>query len=179
MQPLCIDIMIGFIKLPSSSLRFSWSWWWTGHITDGFVLIGTSSSGPPVTQTPGFSVVEEGETVRINCCWTVDFEMMTLIWLKDGASIKSERHQRPSRCSDLTFRQVTRNDTGTYICKLTVEAPKYATHEGNATVITIMTRDNTNNSNTGGGRRNVTQEPVDFWNISHSFLMPSQSALKE
>ncbi|XP_037614004.1 uncharacterized protein LOC119481296 isoform X4 [Sebastes umbrosus] len=113
-----------------------------------------SVSSTPVTQSHDVSVME-GETVTITCCWTPEFGRIRLIWLKNQTKIENETfilknlsqgdslQNETSHCSNLTFTNITIEDSGRYICKVTVEIPLYKMVEGNGTVITVTARDNT------------------------------------
>ncbi|XP_027143495.1 uncharacterized protein LOC113747601 [Larimichthys crocea] len=114
---------------------------------------GVPSGVPVVTQTPDVSVTE-GETVNITCCWTVKFERMSVTWLKNQTVIKTELkypnnsqaslQKERSGCSYLTFMNITREDSGRYTCRLSVEVPELQKYQGNGTVITVTARDNNN-----------------------------------
>ncbi|XP_056298473.1 uncharacterized protein LOC130211625 [Pseudoliparis swirei] len=58
-------------------------------------------------------------------------------------------------CSNLTFTNVTPEDSGRYICRVTEEIPSLSTTEGAGTVITVRTRDNT----AGGPTSSLLQSP--------------------
>ncbi|XP_037614006.1 uncharacterized protein LOC119481296 isoform X6 [Sebastes umbrosus] len=100
----------------------------------------------------------EGETVTITCCGTLEFGRITFNWLKNQTDIDTEifimknhskgdsLQQETSHCSNLTFTNVTRENSGRYICRVTVEVPLLKTVEGNGTVITVTARDNTTDS---------------------------------
>uniref|UniRef100_UPI0037E735CE uncharacterized protein isoform X2 n=1 Tax=Semicossyphus pulcher TaxID=241346 RepID=UPI0037E735CE len=117
-----------------------------------------SSGTVVVTQSPDVSVME-GETLNISCCWTGEFERGRVTWLKNGTSINTEililknHSQKPleketSNCLNLTFPNITRKDSGRYICRFSVEIPDYTKVEGDGTVITVTDRETTEN-NTG------------------------------
>ncbi|XP_037614005.1 uncharacterized protein LOC119481296 isoform X5 [Sebastes umbrosus] len=115
------------------------------------------SSTLVVTHSPDVSVME-GETVTITCCGTLEFGRITFNWLKNQTDIDTEifimknhskgdsLQQETSHCSNLTFTNVTRENSGRYICRVTVEVPLLKTVEGNGTVITVTARDNTTDS---------------------------------
>ena len=109
------------------------------------LFIGVSSGTFVVTQSPDLSV-EEGETVNIACCWTLHFEKVRVNWLKKSFNFKN--HSQGSNCSHLTLSNVTREDSGTYICRVIVEVPVLTIKEGNGTVITVV--DNTEVNTTRG-----------------------------
>ncbi|XP_027143477.1 uncharacterized protein LOC104919670 [Larimichthys crocea] len=119
-----------------------------------------SSGVPVVTQTPDVSVTE-GETVNITCCWTVKFERMSVNWLKNQTVIKTELkypnnsqaslQKERSGCSYFTFMNITREDSGRYTCRLSVEIPELRMYQGNGTVITVTARDNNNEDYNASG----------------------------
>ncbi|XP_039896760.1 uncharacterized protein LOC120739139 [Simochromis diagramma] len=97
-----------------------------------------------VTQSPHVSVME-GETVNITCCWTGKFERLRVNWLKNQTEIRSDYFNQPNaslkkeekKCSSLNISNVRPEDSGTYICKVTVEIPSLTEAKGNGTVITV------------------------------------------
>ncbi|KAI9522233.1 hypothetical protein NQZ68_038106 [Dissostichus eleginoides] len=118
-----------------------------------------SSGTFDVTQSPDFSV-KEGETVNITCCWTLEFEQFRVTWLKHDTHFGSfnlknlsqgSPQKETSKCSNLTLINVTREDSGTYICKVIGEIPVLSSYEGNGTVITVVhnTKDNSAREHSG------------------------------
>ncbi|KAI9522234.1 hypothetical protein NQZ68_038107 [Dissostichus eleginoides] len=114
-----------------------------------------SSGTSDVTQSPDFSV-KEGETVNITCCWTLEFEQFRVNWVKHDTHFGSfnlknltqgSPQKETSKCSNLTLINVTREDSGTYKCKVIGEIPVLSSYEGNGTVITVI--DNTQDNSTG------------------------------
>ncbi|XP_033507963.2 uncharacterized protein LOC117272920 isoform X1 [Epinephelus lanceolatus] len=120
-----------------------------------------SSGTLVVTQSPDVSVME-GETVNITCCWTLGFGRMRVAWLKNQTNTNKTEISRlinqsqglmpneTSNCLHLTFPNVTREDSGRYICKVTVEIPSLTVVNGNGTVITVTAKGNTMDNTTGG-----------------------------
>ncbi|XP_034020557.1 uncharacterized protein LOC117505127 [Thalassophryne amazonica] len=110
-----------------------------------------SSTGPFVTQTPDLSVTE-GVTVRLSCCWTVEFEKLRVNWIKNHNVYKSQsiyktnctrsQHKEECRCSSLTFPNITREDSERYVCRVTVEIPAYASYNGSGTLINVTAKSN-------------------------------------
>ncbi|KAF3697548.1 hypothetical protein EXN66_Car013228 [Channa argus] len=101
-----------------------------------------SSGSFDVTQSHDVSVME-GDTVDISCCWMGTAEKIRVIWLKNPTEIKNETKSvknETSICWNLTFSNIRPEDSGTYICKVTVEIPVYKSSNG-STVITVMTRE--------------------------------------
>ncbi|CAI5672266.1 unnamed protein product [Oreochromis niloticus] len=89
--------------------------------------------------------VREGETVNITCCWTGTFQRFRVNWLKNQTVIRSDYFNHPNaslkkeekKCSSLNISSVRTEDSGTYICKVTVEIPSLCEAKGNGTVITV------------------------------------------
>ncbi|KAL3986501.1 ras-responsive element-binding protein 1 [Sarotherodon galilaeus] len=106
----------------------------------------TVSSGMfVVTQSPDVSVME-GETVNITCCWTRMFERFRVAWLKNQIVIKIEINSHQSHgslkeeaktCSSLNISNIRTEDSGTYICEVTVEIPSLTEAKGSGTIITV------------------------------------------
>ena len=113
-----------------------------------------------MTQTADVSVME-GETVNITCCWTETFERVERVgvnWLKNQTEIKNKTRiisTNTSDCSNSTISSITREDAGIYYCKVTVEMPFLTVVIGHGTVITVQTRESTDDNtkdNTAGGK---------------------------
>ncbi|XP_031707390.1 uncharacterized protein LOC116385800 [Anarrhichthys ocellatus] len=129
----------------------------------------SSPGRPAVTQSADVSVVE-GETVNISCCWTPEFERLRVQWLENQTDMKKILYlknlshgslpEETSDCSNLTITNVTREDSGRYICKVTVDIPVLTVVEGNGTVITVTARDNTKDNTAGGSINNLSLTPV-------------------
>lgn len=119
------------------------------------------SSTLVVIQSPHNVTVTEGDTVQIHCCWNTNVSRATVNWHKEGhTEIKynslrvnnRQCHDRASQqtvacnCSHWTISNLTRNDTGTYICKVTMEIPSLIESVGNGTRITFTSQNTTNNA---------------------------------
>ncbi|XP_030578659.1 transmembrane and immunoglobulin domain-containing protein 2-like [Archocentrus centrarchus] len=113
-----------------------------------------SSSTFVVTQTPDVSVME-GETINITCCWTEKFERFRVQWLKNQTVIKTENSlnrsqgslkQEAKSWSSLTLTKIRTEDSGRYICRVTVEIPSLTVATGNGTVITVTANQAMNNT---------------------------------
>ena len=113
-----------------------------------------------VIQSPHNVTVTEGDTVQIQCCWNQHVSRGTVHWHKEGhIEIKyksvlvtySQCYDRASQqtvacnCSNWTISNVTRNYTGTYICKVSLEIPSLIESVGNGTRITVTFQNTTNN----------------------------------
>lgn len=126
-----------------------------------FLSLSTGiSSTLVVIQSPHNVTVTEGDTVQIHCCWNTNVSRATVNWHKEGhTEIKynslrvnnRQCHDRASQqtvacnCSHWTISNLTRNDTGTYICKVTMEIPSLIESVGNGTRITFTSQNTTNN----------------------------------
>ncbi|KAK5876140.1 hypothetical protein CesoFtcFv8_027137 [Champsocephalus esox] len=115
-----------------------------------------SSGTFDVTQSPDVSVTE-GETVNITCCWPLEFGRFRVNWMKHDTHVGSfnlknlsqgSLQKETSKCSNLTLINVTREHSGTYICRVTLEIPVLNTRNGNGTVLTVV--DNTEVNSTRG-----------------------------
>lgn len=111
------------------------------------LFTGVSSAMFVVSQGPDVSVME-WEAASISCCWTEKLERTSVNWLKNQKEFKSESiisktkcPEEQCTCSTLTFTKITRGDSGTYVCRVTVEIPVYTVVEGNGTVITVGARE--------------------------------------
>ncbi|XP_029310216.1 uncharacterized protein LOC115023402 isoform X4 [Cottoperca gobio] len=132
-----MKLLLCSLLLASLHTRSSWS---------------VSSGTVDVTQTPDVSVME-GETVNISCCWPTHFERVRVTW-KKNQTLKTEHFNNSQRsqqkeisnCSHLTFTNVTRGDSGRYICCVTMEIPFLNKGKGDGTFITV--RDNTTDHTT-------------------------------
>nr|XP_040036609.1 uncharacterized protein KIAA0232-like isoform X3 [Gasterosteus aculeatus aculeatus] len=152
-------IAYGFVgDVPEFPLSQQDECWWQNTLCSplfpGSQCTGVSSAGEPaVSQTPDVSVVE-GETAKISCCWTLEYQSVRVTWLKNHTEIKSNKmifknsshgslSDKTSNCSHLTLMNVTRDDSGRYICEVTVEIPNVMKAQGNGTVLTVTAKDNT------------------------------------
>ncbi|XP_014865487.1 PREDICTED: uncharacterized protein LOC106931718 [Poecilia mexicana] len=113
-----------------------------------------SSDALVVTQSPDVSV-QEGETGNISCCWKGTAERVRITWLKNQSLIENKTNinqstgfhdEKKNKCSVLIIETMTRNDSGKYICKVTVEIPVLTAIEGNGTTITVRAQENTTKS---------------------------------
>ncbi|XP_028998969.1 uncharacterized protein LOC114851354 isoform X2 [Betta splendens] len=114
-------------------------------------LLAYGSWGVPdklvVTQTPAVSVTEWG-AANISCCWTGTFDRLSVIWLKNETQFDSEivLSKPDVHCTVLSFRKITRKQSGTYICSVTLVIPFYEKAEGNGTVVTVLAREDPEDS---------------------------------
>ncbi|XP_039887728.1 transmembrane and immunoglobulin domain-containing protein 2-like [Simochromis diagramma] len=129
-----------------------------------------------VTQSPDVSVME-GETVNITCCWAGTFERFRVNWLKNQTVIKREAKLNQSHgslkkeaktCSPLNISNIRPEDSGTYICKVTVEIPSLTEATGNGTIITVGEKMMNNNNHTDS---TPSSSPVIFILRSLPFIL--------
>uniref|UniRef100_A0A3P9QE72 Ig-like domain-containing protein n=1 Tax=Poecilia reticulata TaxID=8081 RepID=A0A3P9QE72_POERE len=116
------------------------------------------SSGTLITQSLDVSV-QEGETAKITCCWNGSADRVRFTWLKIQTLIENKtvidqstgfQNEQKNKCSVLTLETMTKNDSGKYICKVTVEIPVLKEALGNGTTITVTARKSTNDSKIEG-----------------------------
>ncbi|XP_028462069.1 uncharacterized protein LOC114573997 [Perca flavescens] len=128
----------------------------------------SSSDTLVVTQTPDVSVMEGG-AVNITCCWTRQLEQVRVQWLNHINEIaiiqnkifswtnqsEGSLQKETSNCSHLIFTNVTREDSGRYICKVSVEIPLLRVVSGDGTVITVRHKPSTKDTREGSQREEV------------------------
>ncbi|KAF1380395.1 hypothetical protein PFLUV_G00163260, partial [Perca fluviatilis] len=150
-EKLCVKMKLLLSSLLLASLCALSSW-------------SVSSDTLVVTQTPDVFVMEGG-AVNITCCWTRQFERVGVQWLnhKNKTSIiqteifiwtnssQGSLQKETSNCSHLIFTNVTREDSGRYICKVSLEIPLLIVVSGNGTVITVSDKTSTKDSAAEGG----------------------------
>ncbi|XP_030205759.1 uncharacterized protein LOC115538236 isoform X6 [Gadus morhua] len=108
-------------------------------------------------QTEDLEVIE-GDSVTLHCCWTaVNHTQYEVIWLKNEVRILHQptavRYDREGcgsalspvnngacGCAALTLPNVTRNHTGGYVCKVTMDRPILIQLRGSGTMITVTER---------------------------------------
>ncbi|KAK6292212.1 hypothetical protein J4Q44_G00379970 [Coregonus suidteri] len=116
-----------------------------------------------VTQSPPSVTVTEGDTAHIQCCWNLNMTKGIVNWLKDSTQIVEDsnynditvnnslcligksKQTAACNCSNKIISNITRNDSGTYICKVTIEIPQFLQSIGNGTHLTVTSKNATNN----------------------------------
>ena len=100
--------------------------------------------------------VVEGNSAVISCCWKANITNSSVAWSKDGAQLKNIIYDAawssPNTdriCANLTLPNVTRNHSGRYFCKVTIDIPTLKVFEGNGTTITVTERQNRLNDTMG------------------------------
>ncbi|XP_047434478.1 uncharacterized protein LOC125004128 [Mugil cephalus] len=132
-----MDRVLTSLLLPSLCATSSWS---------------AASDKLVVSQSPDVSVTE-GEMVKISCCWTGNIGRVRVNWLKSQTQNKEDLYMKnqaqvfarkeENNCSTLTFPNISREDAGTYVCKVTIEIPVLSVALGNGTVITVTSNNET------------------------------------
>uniref|UniRef100_A0A3B5KRY4 Ig-like domain-containing protein n=1 Tax=Xiphophorus couchianus TaxID=32473 RepID=A0A3B5KRY4_9TELE len=98
-----------------------------------------------VSQSADVSVLE-GKTVNVTCCWTDTGDRVGLKWLKNQTLIENKTvmsqsegswREHENKCENLTLGNIKRTDSGTYICKVSVEIPVLIESEGAGTTIRV------------------------------------------
>ena len=132
-----------------------------------FLLFSLPSSGIHdlvVTQSPREVTVKEGTTVHIHCCWNLDIIRANVVWKKKNKCIDSTsfsirdsviskqcqeqaQHHGACNCSNLILSNITVNDSGLYICQVTIDIPVLVQSDGNGTSITVTTIKQVNMTN--------------------------------
>uniref|UniRef100_A0A3P8PLW6 Ig-like domain-containing protein n=1 Tax=Astatotilapia calliptera TaxID=8154 RepID=A0A3P8PLW6_ASTCA len=129
--------------------------WSCNDLCSTLCLTGVSSGTFVVTQSPDHVFVRKGETVNITCCWKGKFERIRVNWLKNQTEIRSDYFinqpnvflkKEEKKCYFLKISNIRPDDSGTYICKVTVEIPSLTEAKGNGTVITVKTGNDTGNN---------------------------------
>ncbi|XP_059933301.1 uncharacterized protein LOC132475922 isoform X2 [Gadus macrocephalus] len=118
-----------------------------------------------VYQTADLEVVE-GDSVTLHCCWTgANHTQYGAVWRKNEDTILhqptavtdngegcgsalSPVNNGTCGCATLTLPSVTRNHTGCYICKVTIDKPTLIQFCGNGTMITVTERRSPTNGTT-------------------------------
>ncbi|XP_024862964.1 uncharacterized protein LOC108239384 isoform X2 [Kryptolebias marmoratus] len=138
-----------------------------------------SSDTLVVSQSPDVSVLE-GETVNISCCWNKTDRRVGIKWLKNQTTIKNKTilnqssdslKEQARSCSFLILSNITNRDSGSYICKVSVEIPVLTEAEGKGTTITVTARGNTSENSAKESRGPPSSLPLPVM-ISLAVLAP-------
>ncbi|KAK0135174.1 hypothetical protein N1851_029011 [Merluccius polli] len=102
-----------------------------------------------VVHQPTDVEVVEGNSAVISCCWKANISNSMVVWSKDGAELKNiscdAARSSPNTdciCANLTLPNVTRNDSGRYVCEVTIDIPCLKKIKGNGTMVTVTERQN-------------------------------------
>lgn len=114
----------------------------------------SASSQLVISQSEDVTVVE-GDTAHITCCWTGEPERLRVSWINKknktitndifNRTYKSNENVSSKSCSNLTLANITQHQSGTYICRVQVEIPFYFSGDGNGTVVTVVSKNESNN----------------------------------
>ncbi|XP_061524662.1 uncharacterized protein LOC133397601 isoform X2 [Phycodurus eques] len=113
-----------------------------------------------VNQSPGIDVLE-GQTVIINCCWSGNHTRIKVKWLKNSATYKDCSHPLQSwqkdaeKCVSFELANISRENSGTYVCQVSTDIPLLKVASGNGTVVRVT--DQRSNGTAEGGR---TRSPL-------------------
>ncbi|XP_018590902.1 transmembrane and immunoglobulin domain-containing protein 2-like isoform X1 [Scleropages formosus] len=126
------------------------------------LCIAGSGEALDLIQSPVTLTAMEGEQVRIQCCWQDDcsFERVRVKWTKSNISLgdnvlgfdnqstaqnagKCYRTDASGNCSKITLSNVTTNDSGLYVCEVTVEIPSLHNGRGGGTRVEIRVKHDT------------------------------------
>ena len=131
-------------------------------------------------QTEDLEVIE-GDSVTLHCCWTaVNHTQYEVIWLKNEVRILHQptavRYDREGcgsalspvnngacGCAALTLPNVTRNHTGGYVCKVTMNRPILIQLRGSGTMITVTERRIPNSGTTQESMSFLSQSCFDYF----------------
>ncbi|XP_034712765.1 uncharacterized protein LOC117934844 isoform X1 [Etheostoma cragini] len=128
-----------------------------------------SSDTLVVTQDPDVSIMEVGGAVNITCCWTSQHLRVGVKWLKNpiNETIQTGMFKpqgsllnKASDCSHLILTNLTREDSGRYICKVSVDIPFLNVVSGNGTVIIVINNNSTKDNNTRDPNTNPLLIPL-------------------
>ncbi|KAL0970462.1 hypothetical protein UPYG_G00242300 [Umbra pygmaea] len=110
---------------------------------------GINSTALLVTQSDDVTVTEGG-TAQIQCCWNRNVTRVSINWWKEFSSSynktllnnnsQCENHESTQTvvcCSNWTISNLNISDSGTYICKVSIEIPVLVQSVGNGTRVTV------------------------------------------
>ncbi|XP_057711629.1 uncharacterized protein LOC130928864 [Corythoichthys intestinalis] len=83
--------------------------------------------------------VVEGQWVTIECCWTGNNSSRVKVeWLRNMTTFENAPFKRHnSTCGTLVLGNITKNDSGTYVCKVKVDIPSLLEITGNGTIVRV------------------------------------------
>ncbi|XP_061769746.1 uncharacterized protein LOC133560813 isoform X2 [Nerophis ophidion] len=88
-----------------------------------------------VTQSADIRVTE-GQDVNITCYWTGNFNGVVVKWLKNNTTVRSKDIQQDTKTT-LTIHNITREESGKYVCQVFVDIPALNVWTGNGTRVTV------------------------------------------
>ncbi|XP_022521248.2 uncharacterized protein LOC103021692 [Astyanax mexicanus] len=106
-----------------------------------------SSLDVSVTQTPVELTVEEGQSVKISCCWNKIIPNIKVRWIKPNQTNKDVPTEiLNTNCSVFSIRNACSNDTGLYICEVLQDIPVLVTVKGKGTTVRLLEKKPDNNT---------------------------------
>ncbi|XP_061923009.1 uncharacterized protein LOC133662852 [Entelurus aequoreus] len=100
-----------------------------------------------VTQSADIRVTE-GQDVNITCYWTGNVSRVQVKWQKNNTTIRSDHVQQDTKTT-LPIHNITREDSGKYVCVVFVDIPALNMWTGNGTRVTVENQE----LNYSGGSR--------------------------
>ncbi|KAG7461933.1 hypothetical protein MATL_G00196460 [Megalops atlanticus] len=117
-----------------------------------------------VTQSPPNITVQTGGSADMRCCWGghLSLQQVRVKWKRKNASdaiidsmvkknSETQKHEKnkynlsaSGNCSILTITTVSANDTGVYICVISIEIPQLLQGDGSGTQLTVQEPNDTN-----------------------------------
>ncbi|XP_061664571.1 uncharacterized protein LOC133494600 [Syngnathoides biaculeatus] len=110
-----------------------------------------------VSQSPDVEA-PEGQLVVIHCCWPEYYQRVKVKWLKNSTAYRGDPRSPQNwrkdseKCGSLEFANISRENSGTYVCQVNAEIPLLAEASGNGTVVSVTQR-KSNGTAEGGGTR--------------------------
>ncbi|XP_049339115.1 uncharacterized protein LOC107197227 isoform X2 [Astyanax mexicanus] len=112
-----------------------------------------SSLDISVTQTPDELTVEEGQSVKISCCWNKIIPNIKVRWIKPNQTNKDLPTEiLNNNCSVFSIRNACSNDTGLYICEVLQDIPVLVTVKGKGTTVRLLEKKTMQMSRNDPGR---------------------------
>ncbi|XP_051960086.1 uncharacterized protein LOC127627655 isoform X2 [Xyrauchen texanus] len=114
-----------------------------------YLCLRGSTEQLSVIQCPANITVYEGTSAQIKCCWINISRPLKVSWLKNEKTISAgKQHLQEQSCSTLNLTNITKNDTGNYVCKVIKDIPYLLEVMGNKTVLTVTEKCNSGNATT-------------------------------
>ncbi|XP_051534007.1 uncharacterized protein LOC127429180 isoform X2 [Myxocyprinus asiaticus] len=117
--------------------------------------------------------VYEGDSIQIKCCWTKTSHPVKVSWFKNEEKISAGKHQLQElpeqHCSTLNITNITKNDTGDYVCKVIQDIPYLLEVMGNKTVLTVIEKQSDNATTKGTP---VTISLITPLNTTSNLILP-------
>ncbi|XP_061815060.1 uncharacterized protein [Nerophis lumbriciformis] len=88
-----------------------------------------------VTQSADIRVTE-GQDVNITCYWTGNVSRVRVTWQKNNTTIRSYYVQQDTKTTFI-IHNITREESGKYVCLVSVDIPVLSVWTGNGTRVTV------------------------------------------